>query len=309
MFLTKRLRSVFIFMSVFLASLASSAAFAQSTAVTLQLEITWEETTGSDTEVAQALNSATDTWTITAELGDFDLTQPGPYQDGLYEKNLHPVHFNVVSTTSVPEGLEPATGHIGIGSADYVFNGRNDGTSPVQLTDRTLGTASFQPGYTWFFERTLYLPLGNDTDDSIIALLSTIGTQFDVEEYFLKDRVASASRVGIATVMAVDVPPAVCDIVVHSQWQDGYAADVRIRNMSQDVIEGWHLDLTLPGSATISNSWNATLSGAGPFFSASNLDWNGNIQPDQEVTFGIMGPITTVAHAISDTQISSAICQ
>ncbi|SMF34441.1 Cellulose binding domain-containing protein [Alteromonadaceae bacterium Bs31] len=289
---------------------SANAVLAQTNTVSITLEIDWEPVSGSaDWELTEAMSSTTDTWVFGASLGDFDLSTQSSYPYGIYQALNQPVSFNVDSSTPVPAGLEPAQGHISIGSADYISNEQNDGISPVKLSDRTLGVTNYQPGYGWFFERTLYLPQGNDTDESILAALATAGAEFDVEELFFSDHIAIIRRNGIARVSAVNAAPALCEIVVHSQWSDGYVADIRIRNESTQAIEGWSLDLALPDSATISNYWNSEISGAGPFFTAINAAWNGSILPGQQVSFGINGPIATQAHSISDARISGAICQ
>ena len=79
-----------------------------------------------------------------------------------------------------------------------------------------------------------------------------------------------------------------CSYVVTNDWGSGYTAAIRIKNNGTSAINNWNLSWSYTDSTRITNSWNATLSGANPY-SAIGLNWNSSIQPGQTVEFGFQG--------------------
>jgi len=79
-----------------------------------------------------------------------------------------------------------------------------------------------------------------------------------------------------------------CEYVIENQWNSGFVASINITNTTSSPINGWNVSWQYSGANQVSNLWNANLSGSGPY-SASNLGWNGTIQPGQSVTFGFQG--------------------
>ncbi len=96
-----------------------------------------------------------------------------------------------------------------------------------------------------------------------------------------------------------------CQYQVTNQWNNGFTASVKITNTGSTAINGWSVNWRYAGDNRISNSWNATVSGTNPY-SASNLEWNRSIQPNQTVEFGFQG---TKGSATAETPvISGAVC-
>ena len=79
-----------------------------------------------------------------------------------------------------------------------------------------------------------------------------------------------------------------CQYQITNQWNNGFTAAVKITNNTSAAINGWTVNWQYSGDNRISNSWNANISGSSPY-SASNLSWNGSIQPTQTVEFGFQG--------------------
>lgn len=79
-----------------------------------------------------------------------------------------------------------------------------------------------------------------------------------------------------------------CQYVVNNQWNNGFDAKIRITNDGTTAINGWNISWQYAGDNRITSSYNATLSGTNPY-SATNLSWNGSIQPKQYVEFGFQG--------------------
>ena len=79
-----------------------------------------------------------------------------------------------------------------------------------------------------------------------------------------------------------------CQYQITNQWNNGFTAAIKITNNTSTTINGWAVNWQYTGDNRISNSWNANVSGTNPY-SATNLTWNGNIQPSQTVEFGFQG--------------------
>lgn len=81
---------------------------------------------------------------------------------------------------------------------------------------------------------------------------------------------------------------AACQYVVTNQWNNGFTASVRVTNDTSSAVNGWSVNWQYSGDNRIVNSWNANFSGSNPY-TASNLSWNGNLQPGQSAEFGFQG--------------------
>lgn len=79
-----------------------------------------------------------------------------------------------------------------------------------------------------------------------------------------------------------------CQYVVANQWNNGFTATIKITNDGSTAINGWNINWQYSGDNRITSSYNATLTGTNPY-SATNLSWNGTIQPKQSVEFGFQG--------------------
>lgn len=74
--------------------------------------------------------------------------------------------------------------------------------------------------------------------------------------------------------------------MVVNDWGSGAQAAVRITNNGSSAINGWSVSWEYTGGSSLSGSWNANVSGSNPY-TASNLSWNGNVQPGQTIEFGV----------------------
>jgi len=96
-----------------------------------------------------------------------------------------------------------------------------------------------------------------------------------------------------------------CQYVIDSQWNNGFAAKIKITNTGSSPINGWNLSWQYSGDNRITSSYNATFGGTNPY-SASNLVWNSTIAPNQSVEFGFQGTKGTAAAEIP--VINGAAC-
>jgi endo-1,4-beta-xylanase len=96
---------------------------------------------------------------------------------------------------------------------------------------------------------------------------------------------------GVATVVSASffaqqslAQSANCSYSISNEWNTGATAAITITNTSTTAINGWTVGWQYAANR-LSSSWNATVSGSNPY-SATNLNWNGSIQPGQSVSFG-----------------------
>ena len=72
-------------------------------------------------------------------------------------------------------------------------------------------------------------------------------------------------------------------------WGSGFVANVTVANTGSSALNGWTLGFTLPGGQSVTNSWNATLSGTSGALTARNVTHNGSIPPGGSTSFGFQG--------------------
>jgi len=97
---------------------------------------------------------------------------------------------------------------------------------------------------------------------------------------------------------------ATCEYVIQNDWGSGFVAEIRITNTSSTTISGWDVNWNYTDSTRISSSWNANLNGNNPY-SASDQGWNGNIAPNQTVSFGFVGSYNGSTSAVV---VSGSVC-
>ena len=72
------------------------------------------------------------------------------------------------------------------------------------------------------------------------------------------------------------------------QWQGGFQAEVNV-TAGAAAINGWTASWTFPSGQTISQSWNATVTGSGASVTATNVSYNGALGAGASTTFGFIG--------------------
>jgi PKD repeat protein len=95
-----------------------------------------------------------------------------------------------------------------------------------------------------------------------------------------------------------------CEYVVSNSWNSGFVAEIRIMNRGATVTNGWQVSWSYADGSAVSNGWNSTIAGAGPY-TASNLGWNGLIEPGKTVVFGFQG---THGGSTSSVDVTGAVC-
>jgi cellulase/cellobiase CelA1 len=67
---------------------------------------------------------------------------------------------------------------------------------------------------------------------------------------------------------------------------------MKIVNNSAAPVEIWNVSVAVGATDTLVSGWNANVTKAGSTVSASNLSYNGALQPGQETTFGFQAGFT-----------------
>jgi len=93
--------------------------------------------------------------------------------------------------------------------------------------------------------------------------------------------------------------------VIGNEWNTGFTGSVRITNTGTSSINGWSLGMSYSDGTRITSSWNVNLSGSNPY-NASNISWNGTIQPGQSVEFGFQA--TKGGNTASAPSFSGSLC-
>jgi len=104
-----------------------------------------------------------------------------------------------------------------------------------------------------------------------------------------------------------------CEYKVTNDWGSGFTATIRILNNGTAPIAGWAVKWNYSDGSRITNSWNATLTGANPY-SAAPLNWNRNIARGASIEFGMQGinggkkaQLPVVSGAVCTTVVTSSV--
>ncbi|WFE36152.1 endo-1,4-beta-xylanase [Micromonospora sp. WMMD975] len=76
--------------------------------------------------------------------------------------------------------------------------------------------------------------------------------------------------------------------VTLNSWTGGFVASVKVTAGSGGT-RGWTVSLTLPGGASVTNTWSATASGSTGTVRFANVDYNGQLGAGQSAEFGFQG--------------------
>jgi cellulose 1,4-beta-cellobiosidase len=75
-----------------------------------------------------------------------------------------------------------------------------------------------------------------------------------------------------------------CVYKISNEWNTGLTGEIVITNSSGAAVNGWTVGWQY-ATNRVTSSWNVKLSGSNPY-TASNIDWNGNLKPGDSVSFG-----------------------
>ncbi|PUA28426.1 MAG: hypothetical protein B0W54_18430 [Cellvibrio sp. 79] len=93
-----------------------------------------------------------------------------------------------------------------------------------------------------------------------------------------------------------------CTYIVTNNWGTGYTAAVRVTNDTSARVNGWQVNWSYAKN-TVTNAWNAQLSGN---YTATNLGWNGGLNPGQSAEFGFQA--VTSGGVVETPVLSGNLC-
>lgn len=83
-----------------------------------------------------------------------------------------------------------------------------------------------------------------------------------------------------------------------SQWSGGYQGEIKI-TAGSTAIKSWTVTLTYPGTPTIAQAWNASLTTNGNSVQAANVAYNGAVAAGGSISFGFLGSGSPVTPSIT----------
>jgi hypothetical protein len=140
---------------------------------------------------------------------------------------------------------------------------------------------------------------------SVSSTSSSVKTSSSSSSIFVSSSVPSSSTSSSKSSSSVSANK--CQYIINDEWNTGFTGTIRITNSGTSAINGWSLQWNYTDGTTVTNSWNAIVTGGNPY-SASNLDWNKTVQPGQFVEFGFQGTKSHNAPAQIPV-VSGAVCQ
>ena len=74
-----------------------------------------------------------------------------------------------------------------------------------------------------------------------------------------------------------------------NKWHDGLSAQVKLTNTGTTPWTAWKLAFAFPGTQRVTAGWSATWSQTGRDVTATNMAWNGRVEPGKSVYIGFNG--------------------
>jgi PelA/Pel-15E family pectate lyase len=96
---------------------------------------------------------------------------------------------------------------------------------------------------------------------------------------------------------------AACSYSITNNWGGGFTGEIKVTNNTAQTVSNWSVSWQEP-SATITNAWNATLSGNNPY-SATGLSWNATLAAGASATFGFQANGTAAAPKVNGSLCGS----
>ncbi len=292
----------------------------------LTLIINWANNPDNGAVELGTYNSS-DTWTMRVKFFDVPIAEQGSHNPAspavIYTSEMENESFSVmISSTTSPDENHPATYHDALLSYDIFSFKSEAGGEGFSFRDRENGLYEPEAGsalHTWVLDRYVSSPQVSAgtitrTSQGFLDFLSGYDG-LKVEEIFINNiHQISYGKTGVATVADIQVVspnnnpfPAECHYEVTQEWNEGFTANVRIKNLGSQAIENWQMNIEFDDLIRVDNFWNTSLTGIPPFFTAKDETWNGRISANKEVTFGLVA--SKAADQSSSAKIKSIICR
>jgi Cellulose binding domain len=117
--------------------------------------------------------------------------------------------------------------------------------------------------------------------------------------------VAALGGVGAAMAATSGTPGLTATFAKTSDWGSGYEAKYTIANPGGDTVTGWKVEFTLPATAALGSTWDATVARNGTSYVATNASYDGTLAAGASTSFGF---IVTGTGSPSSCTINGAPC-
>ena len=97
---------------------------------------------------------------------------------------------------------------------------------------------------------------------------------------------------------------AACTYKVTNNWGSGFTGEITVTNDTSSTVNGWSVSWQESG-ASVTNVWNATLSGSNPY-AATSLNWNSTLSPKASASFGFQANGTAGAPKVNGSLCAAA---
>ncbi|WP_431930814.1 GH12 family glycosyl hydrolase domain-containing protein [Micromonospora sp. RP3T] len=91
-------------------------------------------------------------------------------------------------------------------------------------------------------------------------------------------------------------------------WNNGFTAEVTVKNTGNSTINGWTLNYNLPSGQNVTSAWNATVSQSGSTVTARNVAYNGTLAPGASTNFGYQATLNGSFSAPSSFTLNGTAC-
>ncbi len=117
---------------------------------------------------------------------------------------------------------------------------------------------------------------------------------------------------GTALIALATAPPAGaaagCQVSYRvNEWPGGFVGYVDVV-AGATAVHGWQVNWTYPAGQKLTSSWNAQVSQAGTAVTAVNAAYNGDIQPNATVEFGVQGTWSGSDPSPTDLTVTGSGC-
>ncbi|MCA2216180.1 GH12 family glycosyl hydrolase domain-containing protein [Jidongwangia harbinensis] len=91
-------------------------------------------------------------------------------------------------------------------------------------------------------------------------------------------------------------------------WGNGFVANVTVANTGSSALNGWTLGFTLPSGQSVTNSWNAAVTGNSGAVTVRNTSHNAALAPGASASFGFQGSYSGSFTTPSAFTLNGATC-
>lgn len=114
--------------------------------------------------------------------------------------------------------------------------------------------------------------------------------------YYVKDNdnaLSSVATVNLNILPGEEPKPNDLDCSIHvDSWHQGYIANFTLTNNGDSTLQSWSVKISLNNNDTIVNHWNADISSDENPIIATNVSYNGKLEPGESATFGFQAAFT-----------------